>query len=165
MGKNAYELTGWAMNDLHERSHSKMHRLFPDRPPYDIVRRINREVETLWGSPYAYALLIADDAIKALRAKRICPWLTGDWENSYYGFLMDIVERDPLTLGRDAPFADSPIRIRIPSQHGQQCLEQLLLAAQRFGFYLRKAQDHWLLLDANEKSNSEAPEIWIEYSI
>lgn len=159
MATNPYNFPGWALNDLHSRA-----RPFLDGTPQENILRINRlhfELEALWESPYVWALIVADNAIKALQATGICAWLTGAWENSYYAFLMDIVEQDPTTIGKDDVFIAKPIGICVPFGYQQQCLEQLLFAAQTYGFYLRKTDGHWLLLNVEENTNPNAPIIQI----
>ena len=151
-----YELTGHAMNRLHESSHEKLETLFPDWPPYETVKRINRELEALWESPYAYGLLVVSDAIKYLEKKGSTTKITGPWQDSYYAYLMDLTDREPTEGGQT--WLESPLQLQTDDE--QACREALLLAAWKHGLYVRQAgaQD-LLLLEPDMDTHPKAPVI------
>lgn len=137
-------LEGPYLNALHERSWEKMMALYPDWPPYPVVRRINREVEALHESKEVFGLLIADDAIKALRAQGGEGWLTGHWEQSYYGWLMDLLEEDPLQADANL-FIKALDKTPISIRHKGPLGEHLGQAAANFGFSLVPWEKGWQL--------------------
>ena len=153
-----YELTGIAMNDLHSRSHENLAVLFPDGPAYTLVKQINREVEALWESPYAYALMVADDARKYLQKKGIAVALAGAWEKSWYAYLMGMTDRMPAEMAEPSEFVEKPLGLQLPARHMQLCREALLLAAWKHTFYVRsRGERELLLLPPEEDSNPQAP--------
>lgn len=145
-----YKVSDSTINELNSRSHEKIKQLFPDGPPCDIAKRINREVEALESSPSTYGLLIADEVIKELRHHRFSAFLDGDWECSYYAWLMNLIREDPFetalyyqSMGlrmkqiiRDGRIT-SPIKISVVPGWGKTaCLELFRLRAQEWGFWL-----------------------------
>ena len=153
-----YELSVTAMNDLHSRSHEKLAVLFPDGPAYPLVKQINREVEALWESPYAYALMVADDARKYLQKKGIAVALAGAWEKSWYAYLMGMTDRMPAEMAEPSEFVEKPLGLQLPARHMQLCREALLLAAWKHTFYVRsRGERELLLLPPEEDSNPQAP--------
>lgn len=151
-----YELTGHALNRLHESSHEKIKALFPDWPPYETVKRINRELEALWESPYAYGLLVVSGAVERLEKLGITAKLTGPWQDSYYAYLMGMTDREPQE--GPATWLDRPLQLQTDDE--QACREALLLAAWKYGLYVRQSgpQD-LLLLEPDLDTHPQAPVI------
>jgi hypothetical protein len=154
-----YALTGKEMNELHSRSHKRLEELFEGCPPYGTVERINREVEALWDNPYAYALMVVDDALKWLHKKGIPAKLFGAWEHAYYAYLMGMLEEAPEERSPE-DFLDRPLGIALAPEHRQKCAEALLLAAWKHKFYVRMTEEGvFLLLPPEQDQNPEAPVI------
>ena len=156
--RTPYELDGVALNELHRRSHGKIEVLFPQWPPFPVVRRINRELEAIWDSPYAHALLVADDAMKALEAKGISVTLRGLWRESYYVYLMGMTDQEPLRELEPAAFVHAPILLQISAWDEQACRKALLLAAWKHRFSVRaQGNSDLLLLPPDQNPNPDAP--------
>lgn len=158
--KTPYDLAGAAMNDLHFRSHEKMCTLFPGWPPYEIIKRINREVEALWSSPCVYALLIADDVIKLLRSVGLNAYLQGKWEASYYAYLMDLLPQDPVARGLSSKnlikdgYIHAPVAIAVERQHRQRCIGLLKKRAHEWGFWLHPEGEYqWALISCGYRAD------------
>ena len=147
-----YALDDQSLNELHRRSHEKIETLFPDWPPYPTVQRINRELEALWTSPYAHALLVADDAMKVLEKKGILVTLRGLWCQSYYVYLMGMTDQEPLGMPDPSVLVGGPILLQVAAKDEGACREALLLAAWEHGFSLGAEGDNGLILLPPERS-------------
>ncbi len=159
--KDPYALNGSSMNDLHGRSHQKLRALFPEAPPYELVKRINAEVEVLWEGPYAYALMAADDAAKHLRKEGISVALTGRWRESYYAYLIGLLEEAPSEEMLKRTFSAGAVELQVETGKKQCLVEALFLSVRKYGFYLRLFEDHWEILPPEQDCDLRAPIITI----
>ena len=154
--KNPYQVSPDAIDELHRRSHAKEKRLFPNYPPCEIIRRTNRELEALWDSPATNGLLIAAQMIDHLRSRGVEVYLTGDWECSYYVWLMDLTKNDPRQLGASFQklihdgIISAPIRIEVAEEkYKKRCSILLKQYAEKWGFYLHPEKENtWRLISA-----------------
>ena len=158
---NPYKLTERAKDELRNRSHEKLNKLFPDGPSDEMVRRITREKEAIGNSPSAYALLIISKTMRVLREHQFKVFLTGNWECSYYAWLLGLTQDDPIWLAthyqkigfrlkelvRDGCLS-SPLEIEISPGWGKMaCLDLLRIHAREWGFGLwKQANDGWKLI-------------------
>ena len=149
MSSNPYRVSDAALNELH----SRLCALSTKCPPFSVVQRSNREVSALWDSPCTYALLIADDVIKALRKKGIDTQLSGEWENSLCAYQMGLIPENPLarnasskSLIKDGMILE-PVQISVDAQHRDCFIELLKQYAQAWGFWMYPhGQDTWRLI-------------------
>lgn len=170
MSRNPYQLTDSALNDLHSRLNSG----HEGCPPFSVVQRSNREVSALWDSPCTYALLIADDVIKALRKKGIYAQLSGDWENSLCAYQMGLIPENPMarnasskSLIKDGMILE-PVQITLDMQHRECFIELLKQCAQVWGFWMRpRGEDTWQLISYGFREDDIyaqwAPELAVRY--
>ena len=163
--RTSFELDSFALNELHRRSHEKIETLFPDWPPHPVVRRINRELEALWESPYAHGLLVADDAMKALAEKGIGVTLRGLWRESYYVYLMGMTGQEPLRALEPAALIHAPILLQISPCDEQACREALLLAAWSHGFCFQRIRAKITMRRYSEFCRKGKKECWGNFSI
>ena len=160
--KKDYELTGAAMNDLHARGRKKLDVLLPQWEKGDLSRRIswvNREVEALWSSPYAYALMVVDSAMGAMGNHGKPVRLLGAWEKSLYAWLMGMTREEPEE--RDpAEFIREPLVLEVRQEDRQFCSSALLGFSWVFGLNLRiRDSRDFLLLPAGQQEHPDAPVI------
>ena len=149
MTSNPYRVSEEALNELHSRLRAGLE----ECPPFSVVQRCNREVSALWDSPCTYALLIADDAIKALRRKGIHAQLSGKWENSLCAYQMGLIPENPMarnasskSLIKDGLILE-PVQIAVDAQHRECFAELLKQCVQAWGFWMHpQGQDTWRLI-------------------
>lgn len=152
---NPHRVTEETIGELHNRSQQKLKQLFPGGIPGDIHKRMNREMSALAGSPYIYALLIADEVIKELRKYNFAVELTGDWVVCYYTWLLGLTGDDPFAVAkyfqsigwrikqliRDKCI-ESPMEIAVsPTWAKPACLELLRIHANDWGFWVWEGPD------------------------
>ena len=170
MPNNPYRVTDETRNELH----SRLCALSTKCPPFSVVQRSNREVSALWDSPCTYALLIADDVIKALRKKGIDAQLSGEWENSLCAYQMGLISENPLArnasskaLIKDGMILE-PVQIAVDVQHRDCFIELLKQYAQVWGFWLHpRGEDTWQLISYGFREDDVyakyAPELAVRY--
>jgi hypothetical protein len=170
MSRNPYQLTDSALNDLHSRLNSG----HEGCPPFSVVQRSNREVSALWDSPCTYALLIADDVIKALCWKGIHAQLSGEWVNSLCAYQMGLIPENPMernasskSLIKDGMILE-PVQIAVDAQHRECFIELLKQCAQTWGFWLHpQGRDAWRLISCGFREDDVyaqyAPELAVQH--
>lgn len=170
MPSNPYRVSDETLNELHSRLCAGSTKC----PPFSVVQRSNREVSALWDSPCTYALLIADDVIKALRKKGIYTQLSGEWENSLCAYQMGLIPENPMarnasskSLIKDGTILE-PVQIAVHAQHRECFVELLKQCAQTWGFWLhRQGRDAWRLISYGFREDDiyakYAPELAVRY--
>lgn len=100
-----------------------------------------------------YALLIADDVIKALRRKRIDAQLSGEWKNSLCAYHMGLIQEDPMARNASPKkiiqngIISEPVQIALDARYQEHCIDLLKQQAQAWGFWLHPQGDNaWRLI-------------------
>lgn len=160
-----YKVNKAVVDELNIRARRKLHQVFPEKVPPEIITRLKREEAALLYTPYTYALLIVDEAIKEFRKYRFKTDLSGGWCCCYYAWLLNLIDTDPTWLAkyyqsfgwkikqlvRDKCI-EEPMEIAVsPGWAKPACLELLRLRANEWGFYLWECPEGWKLISISHR--------------